>query len=220
MLVFSTLSEYHDRMGIKFQTIPRIAFITAVGIALTLAITAAPSSPQFPLPDPSGVWESQQGTLSLMLAGDDLAFSYTAVFGATAHICEGAGIAKRTAAGRFLYKDSQGSVVFLVGADDVRLQAGDGIASFCGANWPGDAFTNAKFLAPSPCRVTAARAYFHSLGPMPPPQNRAYVVSGDTVDTVPVQQTESGDWVLARFNGPKNATAGFLRRSDLDCNTP
>jgi hypothetical protein len=207
-------------MGIKYHSIPRIPFIAAIGIVLSFAVTAAPTSPQSPHSDPSGIWESSQGTLSLMLAGDDLAFSYTAVFGATAHICEGAGLAKRSADGRFVYKDAQGSVVFLIGTDDVRLQPGDGVASFCGANWPGDAFPNAKFRMPSPCQVTAARADFHTVGPLPPPRNRAYVISGDTVDTVPVQHTEGGDWVLARFKGPKAATVGFLRRADLNCNRP
>ncbi|HSM51209.1 MAG TPA: hypothetical protein VLA75_07410, partial [Thermoanaerobaculia bacterium] len=43
--------------------------------------------------DPTGVWYGQHGPLALMRAGDTLSFSYSAVFGATAHICDGIGVA-------------------------------------------------------------------------------------------------------------------------------
>lgn len=202
-------------MGNKRSYLLLITSISVIAFAAGLYISA---SLPIPATDPSGVWESEQGSLSLMLAGEDLAFSYTAVFGAAAHICEGAGVAKLAADGSYIFRDNQGSVVFLVTADEIRLQPGDGVASFCGANWPGDRFKRDKFKPARTCRVTAARACFFNVGVMPPPQSRAYVIVGDMVETVPVQDTQGKDWVLARFKGAGNVTAGFLRLADLNCN--
>jgi hypothetical protein len=213
ILAFSRSPAYHDAMGNKRLHILPIALIAVMGITANLHMAA---SLPVPATDPSGVWESAQGSLSLMLAGEELAFSYTAVFGAAAHICEGAGMAKLAKDGSYVYRDSQGSVVFLVTADEIRLQPGEGIASFCGANWPGDKFVRDKFKAVRSRRVTSPRAYLHTVGPLPPAQGRAFVSAGHTVETVPVQDTQGKDWVLARYKGPKNVTAGFLRSADLD----
>jgi hypothetical protein len=213
-LAFPLATAYHESMKSKGERMNKICVSILCGILLG---PAAFVSAQGPGPDPSGVWESGIGSLSLMLAGNELAFSYTAVFGPTAHICEGTGIARRVADGSFVYQDDQGSVIFLVTEDEIRLQPGDGIIGFCGANWPGDAFKRDKFKPAASCRVTAARAYFHAVGPIPPLQGRAYVISGDLVETIPLQETLAKDWVLARFKGPKSITAGCLRRTDLSC---
>ena len=45
--------------------------------------------------DPSGGWNNENGSLSLMLSGDELSFSYSSVFGPAVHICDGAGVAYR-----------------------------------------------------------------------------------------------------------------------------
>lgn len=191
------------------KTIP-----AAIGIILGLSMIA---QAQARSPDPSGVWESEIGSLSLMLAGDKLAFSYASVFGPAAHICEGTGIARRTADDSFVYKDEQGSVIFLVTEDEIRLQPGDGIIGFCGANWPGDAFRREKFKPVGTCKVKADKARFSPVGPMPPAPGKAYVIAGDAVEIASLHETLGKDWVLARYKGAKSTTLGCLRRADLDC---
>ncbi len=191
------------------ETVP-----SALGIILGLALIA---SAQAQGPDPSGVWESGIGSLSLMLAGDKLAFSYTSVFGPAAHICEGTGIARLSADGSYVYKDEQGSVIFLVTEDEIRLQPGEGIIGFCGANWPGDVFRREKFKPAGICKVKTDKAHFSAVGPMPPAPGKAYVIAGDVVEIVSLHETLAKDWVLARYKGAKATTLGGLRRTELDC---
>jgi hypothetical protein len=48
---------------------------------------------------------------------------------------------------------------------------------------------------------------------------RPYVQRGDVVQTIPTATTtdsESG-FVIGMFQGPRKATIGLLKRSDLDC---
>ncbi|MFH0782389.1 MAG: hypothetical protein V2B20_10630, partial [Pseudomonadota bacterium] len=111
-------------------------------VLLSLQYTVTVASPQsddrgF---DPSGVWMGLHGTLTLMRAGDTLSFSYSAVFGSTAHICDGIGVAGFIGNGRWEYIDEQGSVIFTTRNGEVTMSPGQGIASFCGSNWPGDSF--------------------------------------------------------------------------------
>ena len=198
------------------QRIARILLIVALAAAgLALAETEPPAGPP-PAPDPSGRWTSAMGELTLALAGDALSFTYTAVFGASAHICDGAGVAGLVTDGRYEYIDEQGTIAFLVTDQGIRMATADGIASFCGADWPGDTFSRDKFQPLAPCRVTAKKAYFHVVGPLPPERRRGYVLRGDAVAMAPA--LHAGDeWVLGRFRSAKGTTAGLLRRQDLAC---
>jgi len=200
-------------------------FLTAVFLACLAAVLigppasgnaskAAQTSSDF---DPSGSWKGKDGDLALIVAGDELAFSYLSVFGPSAHICEGGGMARRVTASRFEYRDDQGAVAFLVTEGGLRMETVEGVPSFCGANWPGESFPRDGYRPPRKCQVAAARAIFHAPGPLPPSTGRSYVVEGDVVDVVPLPQGEGGSWLLSRFKGPKKATAGLLRRSDLRC---
>jgi hypothetical protein len=49
-----------------------------------------------------------------MLTGVTLSFSYSAVFGGTAHLCDGVGVAGLVATGEYHYVDEQGAVAFIV----------------------------------------------------------------------------------------------------------
>ena len=62
--------------------------------------------------DPTGVWYGMHGPLALMRAGDTLTFSYSGVFGATAHMCDGIGVAGFVGDGTWNYVDEQGTVTF------------------------------------------------------------------------------------------------------------
>jgi hypothetical protein len=64
------------------RTCPVLLILLAVLSAAAAAPVTPPDDRGF---DPSGVWMGQHGPLALMRAGDTLSFSYSAVFGATAH---------------------------------------------------------------------------------------------------------------------------------------
>jgi hypothetical protein len=188
-------------------------------LALMLSLGLAnPAYPQgFRTIDPSGQWQGRHGVLSLMLAGDALSFSYSAVFGATAHLCDGVGVAGLVADGEYHYVDEQGAVAFLVTAQGVTMRTVNGIASFCGANWPGDEFTRPGFKPVTRCFVAAPKAHFHVVRRAPPLRRQAYVIQGDQVDIVPTCFEGGDDWVFARFRGPRATTAGLLRKEALNC---
>ena len=79
-----------------------------------------------------------------------------------------------------------------------------GIASFCGANWPGDEFTRQGYKPVTRCTVSAPKAHFHVVMRAPPLRRQAYVIQGDRVDVVPTC-FEGGDaWVFARFQGSQS----------------
>ncbi len=189
------------------------SFVGAAGLLVCSFATAqAPA-----LPDPSGEWTSAIGELSLMLSGDALSFTYAAVFGETAHTCEGAGVARRVASGGYEYTDEQGTVVFSQENDRLRMEVSHGIASFCGAGWGHDSLHPAGPPALKSCSVVVKRSHFHAVGSSPPEARSAYVVRGDRVQVVQVHALDRADWFLARFIGPRATTVGLLRAADLDC---
>ncbi|MBK6741815.1 MAG: hypothetical protein IPG66_02100 [Hydrogenophilales bacterium] len=65
---------------------------------------------------------------------------YSGVFGATAHICDGRGVAGFVGNGEWANVDDQGSVTFTTRNGKVAMRTTQGIASSCGTNWPGDHF--------------------------------------------------------------------------------
>ncbi|HNX48908.1 MAG TPA: hypothetical protein PLS53_00750 [Thermoanaerobaculaceae bacterium] len=186
--------------------------------AVLILVTGRFAAAQTPTPpDPSGVWRSSIGELSLLLAGDALSFSYSAVFGATAHICDGAGVAGLVTGNRYEHVDEQGTIAILLRDGEVRLETVTGVPSFCGANWPGDTLVREGSPTLRSCRVKVARSRFHIVGTIPPEPRKGYVVSGDRVEVVPLQDQGNEGWVLGRFRGARGATVGLLRASDLDC---
>lgn len=185
-------------------------------LAVTPAVTFA-QAPPGPPPDPSGAWESDIGELSVMLAGDALSFSYEAVFGATAHTCDGAGVAGLDGEGRWVWTDDSGSVELVAVGDGLQMRLTDGVASFCGAGWGGDVFPRSSHLPPERCTVVAERSHFHVVDPLAPARRRGYVVRADQVEVAPVENLDLDGFVLARFVGPGSTTAGLLRRDDLSC---
>ena len=167
--------------------------------------------------DPSGVWMGLHGPLALMRAGDTLSFSYSAVFGATAHMCDGIGVAGFVGDGCWEYRDGQGTVTFTTKNGRVTMQVTDGIASFCGAGWPGETFGPDSWKPPFRCRVNAAKAHFLVVGPLPPDQRPGYVVQGDWVEAIGLVNESSPAWLLARYVGKGRTTAGLLERDALEC---
>lgn len=189
-----------------------------IRISLFLAFLACVSHAQeFNPIDPSGTWTNEQGTLSLLLTGDALSFSYSSVFGATAHLCSGAGVAGLEADNIYHFVDEQGTVAFEINRDSIRLRAFDGIPAFCGAGWQGETYTRAGFTAPRRCRVKAKRSRFRVVMPSPPWERKAYVVAGNVVDVVPAQHDGATRYVLARYRGKRAVTVGLLEKNTLAC---
>lgn len=171
--------------------------------------------------DPSGGWNSQIGSLSLMLAGDALSFSYSAVFGPTAHICDGAGVASLVTNYQqvtYEYEDEDGNtLIFLITGDNVRMEPLSESTAFCGSGWQGDVFTKDGYQPLENCIVSAERAHFYVVDKFPPEKRKAYVIAGDPVEVAPVRNEGGDDFVLARFKGAKSVTVGFMHKNDLDC---
>lgn len=191
-----------------------------VTLTLTLAVSVAGALAQsddgrgF---DPTGVWEGMHGPLILMRAGDTLSFSYSAVFGATAHLCDGIGVAGFVGDGVWEFKDDSGTVTFTTRDGKVTTQTSQGVASFCGANWPGDVFNRESWKPAFRCQVARDRVHFNVVGPLPPVPRKAYVVKGDWVEALDLVNESSAGWLLARYVGQTRTTAGLLERDALEC---
>lgn len=194
----------------------RIRPIVFLLVMLLLAPLAASQTPDDRGFDPSGTWTSKLGTLTLMRAGDTLSFSYTAVFGEAAHMCDGIGVAGFPGDGKWEYVDEQGTVTFTTKDGRVGMLTTNGIASFCGAYWPGETFTKKDFKPPFPCKVTEAKAHFLVVSPNPAPR-KGYVVKGNAVEAVSLVNEGTPGWLLTRFVGKSQTTAGLLERDALEC---
>jgi len=207
------------RARIEKSTTPiarrRICLVLLLALVLWPPVRAAAAEPV--AADPSGQWKSLHGVLSLMLAGDALSFSYSAVFGSTGHLCDGAGVAGLVGNGQYHYVDGQGTVAFRVDESGVKMLTVDGIASFCGAYWPGDTFSRDGYEAPTRCTVTRPKAHFHVVMPPPPVERKAYVLQGDRVEAAPTCFEGGDPYVFARFKGPRVTTVGLLPRDALEC---
>ncbi|MBU4307649.1 MAG: hypothetical protein KKB32_07460 [Acidobacteria bacterium] len=196
----------------------RIYFILLILLAvLSAAATTPVTIPDDRGFDPTGIWYGQHGPLALMRAGDTLSFSYSAVFGATAHICDGIGVAGFVGNGKWEYVDEQGTVTFTTKDGKVTMQTSAGIASFCGANWPGDTFTKDSWKPAFRCQVTEPKAHFFVVGALPSAQRQGFVVKGDWVEAVGLVNESSAAWLLTRFVGKTRTTAGLLERDALEC---
>jgi hypothetical protein len=190
------------------------ALILGLGLVGTLAEAQEADDRGF---DPSGIWMGQHGPLVLMRAGDTLSFSYSAVFGATAHMCDGIGVAGLVKPGTWEFVDEQGTVTFTTRDNRVTMVTTSGIASFCGAYWPGDTFVREGWKPPVRCQITADKAHFFVVGQLPSEPRKGYVVKGDWVEAVGLVNESSAAWLLARFVGKTRTTAGLLERDALEC---
>jgi hypothetical protein len=90
--------------------------------------------------------------------------------------------------------------------------------SCCGSGVPPPHGVLAFTAPPARCSVRAERAPFYE-NPVKLMNRHPYVQRGDVVQTIPTPATADGEggFVIAMFQGPKKATIGLLKRSDLDC---
>ncbi|MFZ1728952.1 MAG: hypothetical protein WBQ23_04860 [Bacteroidota bacterium] len=165
--------------------------------------------------DPSGVWSNHEGTLSLLLTGDALSFSYSSVFGEDAHICSGAGVAGLEGQNVYHNVDEQGTIAFEISNDKVRMYVVEGIPSFCGAGWMGATFNRNRFTPPKRVKVKANKSRFYVVMPSPPWERKGYVVAGNVVEVVPVNHDDAEQYVLARYRGKHAFSVGLLLKNTL-----
>ena len=191
----------------------RAALLLAAALAISPVRAEGPDDRGF---DPTGSWYGQQGPLVLVRAGDTLSFSYSAVFGATAHICDGIGVAGFVGDGAWEYVDDEGTVTFTTKGGRVKMEATKGIASFCGASWPGATFSRDGWKPAFRCTVVAPKAHFLTVAPSPGPR-KGYVVKGDVVEAVGLVNESTPAWLLVRYVGKNRTTAGLLERDALEC---
>jgi hypothetical protein len=167
--------------------------------------------------DPTGVWMGRHGPLALMRAGDTLSFSYSAVFGAAAHVCDGIGVAGFVGDGTWEYADDQGAVSITTKDGKVTMKTTRGIASFCGAGWPGDSIGKEKWTPAYRCKVIVPKAHFLIVGSLPPAPRKGFVVKGNWVEATGLVNESSAAWLLTRYVGKDRTTAGLLERDALEC---
>jgi hypothetical protein len=167
--------------------------------------------------DPTGVWMGQHGQLALMRSGDTLSFSYSAAFGALELSCDGIGVAGFVGDGVWEYVDEKGTVTFTTKSGKVKMEATKGIASFCGAKWPGETFGKDSWKPAFRCKVTEKKANFFVVGPLPSEKRRGFVVKGDWVEAIGLVNESSAAWLLTRYVGKNQTTAGLLERDGLEC---
>ena len=184
-------------------------------IALQSCIASGIHAQEAETIDPSGVWSNHEGTLSLMLSGDALSFSYFSVFG-NAHICSGAGVAGLETENNYYHVDDQGTIAFVISEDNVRMYVVSGIPSFCGSGWAGETFECDGFTALKFVKVKATKSRFYVVMPSPPWERRGYVVAGNVVEFVPVQHEDAEQYVLARYRGKHAVSVGLLLKNPLD----
>ncbi|MCL4807867.1 MAG: hypothetical protein KJ062_08760, partial [Thermoanaerobaculia bacterium] len=66
------------------------------------------------------------------------------------------------------------------------------------------------------CRVVAPKARFLTVAPSPEPR-KGYVVKGDVVEAVGLVNESTPAWLLVRYVGKIQTTAGLLERDALEC---
>jgi hypothetical protein len=164
--------------------------------------------------DHTGVYRSQIGGVAIVLGRGEAIVSYSAVFGASAHICDWIAQGREQNDGSYAFKDNSGVIMLKRTVAGMTLEPTEGVPTYCGTGWPGDRFGYPPDSHGQVQTVRVERAYFFTAAPTPV-RRKAYVVNGDHVLTLPCQHSDGKDFVLARFSGPEGATIGLLRKADL-----
>lgn len=205
-----------DKVMLKNESAHQRLWTKLILIFGCFLVIAAPSQGQSGPIDPSGHWEGQHGPLALMLAENTLYFSYSAIFGETAHTCEGVGMATLVDDNLYHHVDEMGTVAFILTEQGVQMNTINGVAPFCGAYWPGDSFVLESFKPTQLCRVTMPQTYFHEVVLGAPAQLTTFVVENDLVEVVSENYNLGQNWVLARFQTAQTTIVGLMKKDNLE----
>ncbi|MBK9376686.1 MAG: hypothetical protein IPN03_23955 [Holophagales bacterium] len=184
-------------------------------LALLACSSAGAQTPDGRGFDPTGVWYGQHGPLALMRAGDTLTFSYSGVFGATAHICDGIGVAGFAGDGTWEHADEQGTVTFTTKGGKVTMQTTNGSPHSAAPTGP-VTFTKDGWKPAFNCTVVAPKAHFLTAAPSPE-QRKGYVVKGNVVEAVGLVNEGTPGWLPRAVRREEETTAGLLERDALEC---
>jgi len=197
------------------------AVLRRAGAVMSLGLWAlgavAMAAAQMPAAvDLTGVYSDKDAELAILQGKNESLVYYAGTFpqGQSVGTCECNFVVQQQSADRWTLKDTDNGDGWTLrwNAKTLILES-TGAPQCCGAGYPGkDIIDRTGGKPPASCKVTAAKAFFHDGETKP---RKAYVVSGDTVQAY-IPGTEP-DFVPGRFQGPKAATAGLLKREQLSC---
>lgn len=190
-------------------------------VALLFAICVTGAVPDASAQGPeglTGVYSNKQGRLAIVEGSNETLVHFSGSFpqGSSVGTCDCAWVVqKKTATAWTLSQEDEPHPWTLrVNPKQFVLESGPS-PQCCGAGYPGkDTFARSTSKPLGICKVKASKAGFHA-SDAANTARKAFVVSGDAVEAY-VDPLEP-DFLAARFQGPQKATAGLLKREDLDC---
>ncbi len=166
----------------------------------------------------TGVYSNKAGTLAIVEGSNETLVHFSGSFpqGSSAGTCDCALVVQqKTATNWSLHQaGEQDRWTLRVNPRQFVLESGPS-PTCCGAGYSGrDTFARSTVKPLGLCKVKVSKAGFHASDADNTPR-KTFVVSGDAVEAY-VDPVEP-DFLAARFQGPQKATAGLLKREDLDC---
>ena len=168
--------------------------------------------------DVTGLYGKEGAELAVLQSDNETLLYYGATFpqGQSVGTCEcPLVLQKKDSADRWTLKGADTSDAWTLRIEANKLVLEGKNPQCCGAGWPGaGSFDRAKVKPLPSCKVTAPKAFFHA-SDAKNTQRKAYVIAGDAVQAyVPGAEP---DFVPGRFQGPKAATVGLLKREQINC---
>ncbi|NBD09554.1 hypothetical protein GTY96_11275 [Corallococcus sp. c25j21] len=165
----------------------------------------------------SGVYSNQAGTLAIVEGTNETLVHYATGFpqGNSTGTCDCALVVQKKGASSWTLHQGGEDDAWTLSINPKQLVLTTGAPTCCGAGYPGkDSFARAPVRPLSTCKVKVPKAGFFASDAANTPR-KTFVVSGDAVQAY-VDPVEP-DYLAARFQGPRQATVGLLKREDLEC---
>ena len=193
----------------KFKS---MAMLLALGLASAVSNASAQGSDGL-----TGLYSKDGGALAIVEGSNETLIHYSAGFpqGESVGTCDCALVVQRKTPTRWTLNVAGEKAPWTLRVEPQRLVLETKAPTCCGAGYPGkDSFTRGTPQPLTLCKVKASKAGFFASDAANTPR-KTFVVSGDAVEVYldPVEP----DLIPARFQGPQKATAGLIKRADLDC---
>ncbi|WP_223633737.1 hypothetical protein [Corallococcus sp. EGB] len=167
----------------------------------------------------TGVYSNKSGRLAIVEGSNETLVHYSGSFpqGSSAGTCDCALVVQKKTATNWSLHQAGEEDRWTLRVNPRQLTLETGSPTCCEAGYSGrDTFARSTVKPLGICKVKVSRAGFHASDAANTPR-KAFVVSGDAVEAY-VDPVEP-DFLAARFQGPQKATAGLIKREDLDCPT-
>ncbi|WP_244224564.1 hypothetical protein [Corallococcus sicarius] len=186
--------------------------LLALGLAAAVSNASAQGSDGL-----TGLYSKDGGALAIVEGSNETLIHYSAGFpqGDSVGTCDCALVVQRKTPTRWTLNVAGEKEPWTLRVEPQRLVLETKAPTCCGAGYPGkDSFTRGTPQPLTICKVKASKAGFFASDAANTPR-KTFVVSGDAVEVYldPVEP----DLIPARFQGPQKATAGLIKRADLDC---